>query len=370
MKKLRLWILCGGKSAEHDVSLVSAKFIYETLDRARFSPELVYIDPLGLWRKAPPKILASRVAQAAARPRFSGRPLEIARELGDARRRPDAVFPVLHGPHGEDGTLQGLLDLFGVPYVGCGVFASAAGMDKEMTKRLAAEAGIPIAAYRVARSLEQARAGARALGFPLFVKPARQGSSVGVSRAANPEQLAAAVKEALRYDDKILLEKAVPRAREIECAVLGDPALPAGHPLGLKASICGEVVPKTEFYSYASKYLDLDGSARYVPARISAAQTRRAQELSLAAFGAIDGYAMGRVDFLMDPKSGRVYFNEINTIPGFTSASMYPNLWRASGVPPKRLIERLIRLALRRGRARNNLLTAPPRASAFPEGSA
>ncbi|MDE2312650.1 MAG: ATP-grasp domain-containing protein, partial [Elusimicrobia bacterium] len=225
---------------------------------------------------------------------------------------------------------------------------------------LAAQAGIPVVPYRAVRSLAEARAAARALGFPLFVKPARQGSSVGVSRAGKPADLAGAIREALRYDDKILLERAVPRAREIECAVLGDPALPAAHPLGLKASVCGEVVPKTEFYSYASKYLDLDGSARYVPARLSAAQARRVQELSLAAFRALDGYAMGRADFLMDSRSGRLYFNEINTIPGFTSASMYPNLWRASGVPAKRLIERLIRLAQRRAGTRAGLLTAPP----------
>ncbi len=360
MKKARLWILCGGKSAEHDVSLVSAKFIYETANRSEFSPELVYIDARGLWRKAAPDILASRVSQAAAGARALGPALELSREL-DGPRRPDAIFPVLHGPHGEDGTLQGMLELFGVPYVGCGVLASAAGMDKEIAKRLAAQAGIPIVPYRAARGIEEARAAARALGFPLFVKPARQGSSVGVSRARGPAALADAVREALRYDDKILLERAVPRAREIECAVLGDPALPASHPLGLKASICGEVVPKTEFYSYASKYLDLDGSARYVPARISAAQTRRVQEFSLAAFRALDGYAMGRADFLMESKSGRLYFNEINTIPGFTSASMYPNLWRASGVPAKSLIERLIRLALNRAKTRAGLLTAPPR---------
>ncbi len=359
MRKTRVWILCGGKSSERAVSAVSAKFVHDNIDRAAFSPTLIHIGQDGLWRKASAEVLAAKVAQAAAAPRSAGPALDV---LKESRRglRPDVVFPVLHGPFGEDGTLQGLLEMMSVPYVGCGVLASAAGMDKDITKRLSRKAGVPILPYRMARSLEEARHFARALGFPLFVKPARQGSSVGVSQAKTPSDLAPAAREALRYDDKILLEKALPGAREIECAVLGDPVLPKSHALGLKASLCGEVLPKTEFYTYASKYLDPDGAKRYIPAPLSAAQTRRVQELSLAAFRALDGYGMARVDFLMDKSSSKIYLNEINTIPGFTSASMYPALWKASGLPAKALITRLIALALRRGKIRSKLLTEPP----------
>ncbi|MHB2026413.1 MAG: D-alanine--D-alanine ligase family protein [Elusimicrobiota bacterium] len=358
MMREKIWIVCGGRSAEHDVSLASAKFIFDVIDKRLFSRRIVYAAPDGRWLKAPPKILAESVCRG--RVAVSSPSLDVFSELSSPSSRPAAVFPVLHGSFGEDGTVQGLFELCGVPYVGCGVLASAAGMDKEISKRLAERAKIAVLPYRPARSLAEARAAAEAIGYPVFVKPARQGSSVGVRRVKNKKVLSAAASQAFLYDDKIIVEKAL-AAREIECGVLGDPAEKNhGHTLGLRASLCGEVRPNAEFYTYESKYLDPNGARRFIPAPISTREASRAREMSLAAFGAIGGYAMGRVDFLMDKKSGRLYFNEINTIPGFTAASMYPALWKASGIEPPDLVGRLISLALRRAQARSRLMISPP----------
>ena len=354
MKKLRVLVLCGGQSAEHSVSLVSARTVLANIDPRRYEAKLVYIDRKGGWRRSRREFLTDHVGASEKRLLAGSRPVPPSEVLAEA----DAVFPVLHGPLGEDGAMQGLLEVAGVPYVGCGVLGSSLGMDKEATKRLCVHAGLPILPYAVVRHLEHASALARRLGLPLFVKPARMGSSVGVVKVTKQAELATALREAFRYDDKVVMEKGVP-AREIECAILGDPWARPGDPLELKASICGEIAPNAQFYTYAAKYLDPDGAELKVPAPIPAATSRRVRELALKTFRALDGYGMARADFLMDRRNGTVWFNEVNTIPGFTSISMYPRLWRESGMDTPELVHRLIQLALRRARARGRLKTAP-----------
>lgn len=358
MKKLKVLVLCGGKSAERQVSLVSAKLVVENLDRARFAPELVFIDPKGGWRRAKEKLLSGKVEVREKNIAPGSKALTAGGYFANGVP-PDVVFPVLHGPMGEDGTLQGLLDLLAIPYVGCGVAGSALGMDKELSKRLAAAQAIPILPFVALNDPALAPGAAERLGFPVFVKPARLGSSVGVSKVKTAAELRGAVKAALRYDDKLVIEKGI-SAREIECALLGDPGtLSPGDTLALKASVVGEIVPNADFYSYRSKYLDPEGARLNIPAEIPAAAAERVRELSMKAFRALDGYGMARADFLMDKKSGEIYFNEVNTIPGFTPASMYPLLWKASGVPTPELLTRLIELALRRHRSRSKLKTTP-----------
>jgi len=354
LKKLRVLVLCGGQSAEHAVSLVSARSVLAGLDSRRYAARLVHIDRQGRWRRSRRELLTDHVGSRAAAALCKSRPLPPSELLADA----DVVFPVLHGPLGEDGTVQGLLELCAVPYVGCGVLGSALGMDKEISKRLCIHAGLPILPYAVLRHPEHAAALARRLGWPIFVKPARMGSSVGVTKVERMGQLGPAVREAFRYDDKIVMEQGVP-AREIECAVLGDPWAKPGDPLELRASICGEIAPRTEFYTYAAKYLDPQGAELKVPAGLPAATAARVRTLALHAFRILDGYGMARADFLLDRNTGKIWFNEVNTIPGFTSISMYPRLWKESGVDAPELIHRLILLALRRHRARSRLQTAP-----------
>jgi D-alanine-D-alanine ligase len=275
--------------------------------------------------------------------------LPLAKSSRALHTRPevDVIFPVLHGTFGEDGTIQGLLELADVPYVGAGVLASSAGMDKDVMKRLFRDAGLPVVPWELVlrRDWEQDPAGVRKriekrLRYPLFVKPANLGSSVGISKVRKPLGLQAALDLAAQYDRKILVEKAVD-ARELECAVLGNDSP--------EASIPGEIIPVNEFYDYEAKYIK-EGSEIVIPARLSARQSKRIQELAVRAFQAIDCAGMGRVDFLLDRKSGKILVLEINTIPGFTPISMYPKLWEASGVPYSELLDRLIDLALERHR--------------------
>ena len=267
----------------------------------------------------------------------------------------DVVFPVLHGPYGEDGTVQGLLELASVPYVGSGVLASAAGMDKAAMKALFAAHGLPQAEYRVVTqhqwSREPGTQAARllALGLPLFVKPANLGSSVGISKVKTADDLAAALATAFQFDRKAVVEAGVPEPREIECAVLGN-----DEP---EASVAGEVIPSREFYDYEAKYLD-SGSRTIIPADLDAATVARVQALALDAFRAIDGAGMARVDFLLSRATGALLLNEINTIPGFTTISMFSKLWEASGVAYGALIDRLIALALERHRGKQHLRTS------------
>jgi D-alanine-D-alanine ligase len=258
----------------------------------------------------------------------------------------DIIFPVLHGPYGEDGTVQGLLELANLPYVGCGVLASACAMDKVVAKKLFAMAGLPQAGYEVVarqrwraepdRALDQVEA---ALGYPVFVKPANLGSSVGISKARSRVELAAALEEAARYDRKLLVEEAVANTREIEVSVLGNET-----PV---ASVPGEIVPGNEFYDYNAKYVD-DSSTLLIPAALDEATVRLVQGYAIAAFRALDCEGLARVDFLMDGKSGAVFVNEVNTMPGFTRISMYPKLWEASGIAYPELVDRLVRLGLAR----------------------
>ena len=356
-------VLCGGKSAERLVSLVSARCVVENLDKKKFKVRLIHIGTDNGWVEVRYERLLAETPEnlhrgggAISRLRRGSKrvdPWKLLSSLG----KHDCVFPVLHGPMGEDGTMQGLLELVGCAYVGCGVLGSSAGMDKEATKRVAASAGLPQVPWAVARTPREASLAARRLGFPVFIKPARMGSSVGVAKVKSPAGVAAALREALRYDDKALVEKGIP-VREIETAVLGDPWAAKGARFELKASICAEIVPNAEFYDYNAKYLDPNGARALVPAPIPAKAAARVKEVALAAFRALDLYGLSRMDFFLHKKTGEVFFNEPNTLPGFTPASMYPRLWRESGLPTGRLVETLVALALRRAASRRRISTS------------
>jgi len=361
MKKLRVAVLYGGRSGEHEVSLQSAASVINNLDRDRFEIVPVAIDKQGRWRlndisllegrkslpvfkDAPKVILPPNVADTE-----SGSALIGLGEGGEAKPI-DVVFPVVHGPLCEDGTIQGLLELADVPYVGCGVLASAVAMDKEMAKRVARDAGIPIVPYLALKheqwKKEKDRAAEkiqRELGYPVFVKPANLGSSVGVHKVTDAGGLNAALEDAFRYDVKVLAEVAID-AREIELAVLEN-SDPGAEPL---VSVPGEINPTHEFYSYAAKYLDENGAELIIPANLDAEQTKQAQEIARSAFSTIECEGMARVDLLLDRSAGKFYFNELNTIPGFTSISMYPKLWEASGIGYQELLSRLVDLAVSR----------------------
>jgi D-alanine-D-alanine ligase len=384
MKRLRVGVIYGGRSGEHEVSLASAAAVFAHLDRHRYEPVPIRIEKDGRWALAERPPSAMKAAEVIEHARLeAGRAPRVAREvhlmarpsdeplLSIDRNGPgerggdgplvqsmglDVVFPVLHGPYGEDGTVQGLLELANLPYVGCGVLASAVGMDKAMMKVVFAQHGLPQVDYAVVLRSEWARnrAGVRSgllarLTAPLFVKPANLGSSVGISKVHDAQELDAAMDLAAGFDRKIVVEAGVPNAREIECAVLGNDAP--------EASVAGEVVPSREFYDYEAKYID-EGSKTIVPAELSAAQLAEVQRLSKAAFMAIDGSGLARVDFLLCRDDGRLYLNEVNTLPGFTTISMFSKLWEASGVPYPALIDRLIALALERHAAKQQLRTS------------
>jgi D-alanine-D-alanine ligase len=370
MKKTKVIILCGGRSAEHEISLLSARNVLTALDRTRFDPVVVGIDRSGRWHRESERTLAAATGDPRALALDAGAPtvgieegLAVASAPGGALAGLPAedvvVFPVLHGTFGEDGTVQGLFELAGTAYVGAGVLGSAIGMDKDVSKRLLRDAGIPIVDFEVvtaaafARDPAAALAPAAALGTPMFVKPANAGSSVGVTRVAHAAELAAAVRDALAFDRKVLIERAV-AAREIECAVLGN-----DEP---EASVPGEILVhhKDGFYSYDAKYVDADGASWKIPADLPAPVTARVQQLAVETFRALELAGMARVDFFLARDSGALYVNEVNTIPGFTAVSMYPKMWEASGVSPTELINRLIDLAIERRDARRTLVTEPP----------
>jgi D-alanine-D-alanine ligase len=384
VKRLRVGVLYGGRSGEHEVSLASAAAVFANLDKTRYEPVPIRIEKDGRWclaDRAPTAISAAEVIEQArldaARPLRSGREVHmIARpgeetvlsidrtggrkdELGHATvtgLNLDVMFPVLHGPYGEDGTIQGLLELANVPYVGAGVLASAVGMDKAVMKLVFAAHGLPICPYRTvlrheweAARDETLRTLEAALGFPMFVKPANLGSSVGISKAKDAAGLAKALDLAGTFDRKIVVEGAVPDAREIECAVLGN-----DYP---DASVPGEVIPAGEFYDYEAKYID-DRSRVIIPADLDAAVAEEIRRLSIAAFKAIDGAGMARVDFFLSRPSGAIFVNEVNTIPGFTTISMYAKLWAATGLGYGALLDRLIALALERHAQKQQLRTS------------
>lgn len=361
-RKLRVAVVFGGRSAEHEISLLSARFVVESLDRDRFDPILVGIDKSGRWLLQEEALLLGaardprlvRLNQAmpdvalAAHPAPGG---EASLAIGG--RGPagvDVVFPVLHGPMGEDGAVQGLLELAGVPYVGAGVLGSAVGMDKDVMKRLLAAAGLPVLPWVTLRGAPGASDLDRceALGYPLFVKPANMGSSVGVRRARSREELAAAIDHAFGFDTKVIVEHGLDHPREVECSVLGD-----DDPV---ASVPGEIVVDHPdgFYSYAAKYIDETGATLRIPAQLDAVQASSVQRLAVSTFRVLECAGLARVDFFLSA-GGELYVNEINTMPGFTSISMYPKLWEASGVSARELVGRLIDLALERGARRSRL---------------
>src|SRR5215467_12856244 len=382
MKKIRVGILFGGRSGEHEISLLSAASVFKAIDQSKYEVVPIGITKEGKWLTASDaeRLLAGKpvetqrqlragdpeVTSAAAvlengeavvvppEPHKKGfEPFQSdlpARRAADRAINVDVIFPVLHGTFGEDGTIQGLLELADIPYVGAGVLGSAAGMDKDIMKSLFLAAGIPIVRHvtvlrsawekepKKAQKLVESK-----LKYPLFVKPANLGSSVGISKAHDRKELGPAIETAAGFDRKIVIEQGVggkkQKARELECAVLGN-----DEP---QASIVGEIVPAAEFYDYNAKYID-EGSQPVIPAKISRKQMKHVQEMAVRAFKSVDCSGLARVDFLMDPKNGKLYLNEINTMPGFTSISMYPKMWAASGLEYPKLIDRLIELALER----------------------
>src|SRR5712691_3753718 len=385
MKKLRIGILFGGRSGEHEVSLLSAASVVNAIDKNKYEVVPIGITKEGRWLTAehaenlllgkpvhetrhlragdpdttPGAALLAQGESVVVPPepvhRQSGLvPFQtdaaLTRRAADRAINVDVIFPVLHGTFGEDGTIQGLLELADIAYVGAGVLGSAAGMDKDVMKSLFMAAGIPIVKHvTILRSAweKESRKVQKfvesKLRYPVFVKPANLGSSVGISKAHNRKELGPAIEEAAKFDRKIVIEQGVGgkknKAREIECSVLGN-----DEP---EASIPGEIVPVKEFYDYNAKYLD-EGSELIIPAKLTKSETKKVQELAVRSFKAVDCSGLARVDFLMDPKSRKIYVNEINTMPGFTSISMYPKLWAATGVSYPKLIERLIQLGMER----------------------
>src|SRR5512146_1799315 len=380
MSKLRVGVLFGGRSGEHEVSLLSAASVVEAIDKNKHEVVPIGITKEGRWltsdhaerllRGTPHEERHLRAGDPDATPGAAvlakGESITVPPVPGDAlqpfesdapHRRVsdraidvDIIFPVLHGTFGEDGTIQGLLELADIPYVGAGVLGSAAGMDKAVMKELFRSAGLALVKHvtvlrkhweddpkRVRRAIE-----AR-LKYPVFVKPANLGSSVGITKVHDRSELDAGMNEAAKFDRKIIVEQGVGgkrgKAREIECSVLGN-----DEP---QASVPGEIVPGAEFYSYEAKYLD-EGSQLVIPAKLTRAQQKQVQEMAVRAFQAVDCAGLARVDFLMDSRSDKIWVNEINTMPGFTSISMYPKLWAASGISYPELIERLIQLGLER----------------------
>jgi D-alanine-D-alanine ligase len=386
MKKLRVGILFGGRSGEHEVSLLSAASVLNAIDKKKYEVVPIGITRQGRWVTAahaerllqgkPPETPEPRHLRAGD-PEATASAAVLARGEGvvvppmpgenhaslmpfetDAHELPaavnavdvDIIFPVLHGTFGEDGTIQGLLELADIAYVGAGVLGSAAGMDKDVMKRLFRDAGLPLVKHvtvlrsqwreqpkKVRKQIESA------LQYPVFVKPANLGSSVGISKVHDSSELPAAMDEAARFDRKLVIEQGVggakAKAREIECSVLGN-----DKPI---ASVPGEIVPIKEFYDYDAKYL-VEGSESIIPAKVGKAKQKEVQQLAVAAFQAVDCAGLARVDFLMDPRTQKMFVNEINTMPGFTSISMYPKMWAATGLSYPELMDRLIQLGMDR----------------------
>ena len=348
-KKLKIGVLFGGKSAEHEVSLQSARNVINSLDRTKYEVVPIGITQEGKWLLSnTSNYLLNENNPKLIKLNKSSREIVPLNEEVRNREKFDVIFPVMHGPFGEDGSMQGLLKLAGVPFVGAGVLGSAVGMDKEVMKRLLREADIPIGKFVAKKSGEKINFQEikKTLGLPLFIKPANMGSSVGVSKARNEAEFKKATQEAFKYDSKILIEEFI-SGREIECAVLGN-----DEPI---ASVPGEIIANQEFYSYNAKYID-EGSVAEIPAKIDKKTAKRIRELAVKTFKALNCEGMGRVDSFLT-KSGKVYVNEINTIPGFTDISMYPKLWEASGIPQTKLLDILINLSLERWNKEKKLKT-------------
>lgn len=356
--KIRVGLIYGGKSGEHDVSLQTALAVIKAIDLDKYEIKPIYITQDGEWRKGqklltPPdnkEALAfetsdSQNSSTALMPIFQGLQQSTDSSVQGTNEAIDVVFPLLHGTFGEDGTIQGLLEMANVPYIGAGVLASAVGMDKVMMKKIFADAGLPQCIYRYFTRSQWAKDQANhlmeievAVGYPCFVKPANLGSSVGVSKARNQDELIQAVSYALKYDRKVIVEEFI-NAREVEVAVLGN-----DEP---QASVPGEIIPSNEFYDYKAKYVDGKSNV-VIPAEVSPEVTGQLREMAVRAFQAIDGTGLSRVDFFIRKEDQAIMINEINTMPGFTPISMYPMLWRETGKPYRELLDDLIRLALER----------------------
>ena len=349
-KKIRVCILCGGKSGEHEVSLQSAKNIIEAIDRDKYEVVLIGIDKNGGWSfHNPDNFLVypddpGRIALNNSREKLAVIPgeshdLSVTLAGAQAVGRVDVVFPVLHGPFGEDGTVQGLLKLADMPFVGAGVLGSAAGMDKDVMKRLLRDANLPIGRFFVihrSHSIEKTFDKIRdELGLPIFVKPANLGSSVGVNKVYDRHQFEMACREAFQFDHKIIVEEFI-RGKEIECSVLGN--------LEPIAAVCGEVVPQHDFYSYEAKYIDENGAVLKIPADLPDNVAQEVQRLAIKTFQTVCCEGLARVDFFVK-ENNEIIVNEINTIPGFTRISMYPRLWEASGIPLPQLVAELVATA-------------------------
>lgn len=343
-------LLFGGRSAEHEVSLESAAAVYRNINKSKFKVISIFIDREGRWKRVRSPLLAPERLEAG--PGHSFLPWDDISSL-PGRIRADVYFPVLHGPFGEDGTIQGVFEMADVPYVGAGVLASAAGMDKAVMKALFADRGLPVVRYLPFHKADWEKREAAILGrigrefaLPFFVKPANLGSSVGISKVKTRGGTERAVKHAFRFDHKIVVEEGI-AGREIECSVLGNE-----EP---RASLPGEVIPYREFYDYRDKYLE--GKTRFrIPADLPARVVRKVQAMAVEAFRAVECSGMARLDFFLENATGNIYVNEINTIPGFTEISMYPKLWGVSGLPFDRLIEELVRLGLDRHRRKKRRL--------------
>ena len=369
--KIRVAVLYGGRSGEHEISLLSAASVLRNLDQERFEIIPVAIDKQGRWLLNDLSLIEQSTSSKSL-PVFKDSPPVILPPypakgdtslmiFGSAASRQDptidVVFPVMHGPMCEDGTIQGLLELADVAFVGCGVLASAVAMDKDVAKRIARDAGLPIVPFVAVKkevwkrdpeaSQQQVE---KQLGYPVFVKPSNMGSSVGVHKVKSASEFQSAMKDAFQYDTKVLIEKAI-SAREIEVSILENSEA-GGLPL---VSIAGEINPNHEFYSYEAKYLDADGADLLIPAKITSDQLKEAQRIGREIFMALECEGMARVDMFLDKESGAFYLNEVNTIPGFTQISMYPKLWEASGVSYPDLLSRLIYLALDRHRRKREL---------------
>ena len=361
MAKLRVGLLFGGRSVEHEVSVVSATSVLQALDPSRYEVTLIGVDQEGRWHLGTGGQLLAEVPEAPGEVLLPARPgdttLVPCEEAPESMARSlDVVLPLIHGKGGEDGALQGLLELADVPYVGSGVLSSSVQMDKDVAKRLLRDAGLPVVPWltRRAHELEGEALEAtmteseRTLGWPVFVKPANSGSSVGISPANDREELARAIRDALRYDRKILIEKGLD-PREIEVAVLGN-----DHP---EASVPGEIRCTSAFYDYESKYHD-DATELVIPAELDEQTTAELREMAIAAYQALEAEGLARVDFILDRASGDVYVNELNSLPGFTDGSMYPKMWEATGLSYPMLLDRLIELAMERHHARARLETS------------
>lgn len=362
-RKLKIGVLFGGRSTEHEVSLVSAASVMANLNRSKYEVIPIGITRNGTWLYGPKahKLLTQRKhIPSSLRAILPPEPLihgigPLARPMSRIKAL-DAIFPVLHGTFGEDGAIQGFLELTGIPYVGSGVLGSATGMDKVVQKLLFQRLDIPTAKFVYISSTDYfkntndfIKLVTKQIGFPCFIKPPNLGSSVGISKAKNIRELKLGIHYALKFDRTVMVEKGIIDAWEIECAVLGN-----NNPV---ASMGGRIISSNEFYDYDAKYID-GKSQTVIPANISHMMMRKIQDISKKAFKILDLAGMARVDFLVQPKLRKIYLNEVNTIPGFTSISMYPKLWEASGMTYTKLLDKLINLALERGQVRKKLLTS------------